>query len=493
MNHIFTTRDYAHHLAGEDTGVGPMIDRVSPGSGRLVARFRQGTAEDAAAAIAQARDAFDNGPWPNKTGMERAAVLRRWADLIEENVERLARIEVDEAGKPIRQARGDLGNVVSLTHFAAGLAMQVHGETYSNLGPQKAGWIHREPVGVVGMIIPWNFPALIFAQKVPFALAAGCTVVVKPSEFTSGTALELARLGTLAGIPEGVLSVVTGYGDPVGEALVKSPDVDFVSFTGSTAIGRRILANSAETLKRVSLELGGKSANIVFADADLEDAIDGSLYGIFYNQGECCCSATRLLVDETIADDFVARLVARAKSLKLGDIHADDSDVGAMISDKHFEKVCSYLSKGKAEGASVLLGGEAANQDAGLFVQPTIFDHVTPDMTIFREEIFGPVLSIIRFKDQDEAVRLANDTIYGLASSLWTKNFDTAHQITPKLRSGSVWINTTIDGSPQMPFGGYKASGFGREMGQAGLDEFTNIKTVFAHLGKREPYYTAKS
>ncbi|WP_336799231.1 aldehyde dehydrogenase family protein [Kaistia sp. MMO-174] len=492
MNQVSTTRDYAHHVSGGDRAPAAMIERHSPATGRLVARFAEGTAADAAAAIAEAREAFDNGPWPQMTGMERAAVVRRWADLIEENLERLARIEVDEVGKPIRQARGDLRNVVSLTHFAAGLAMQMHGETYTNLGPQKAGWIHREPVGVVGMIIPWNFPALIFAQKVPFALAAGCTVVVKPSEFTSGTALELARLGKLAGLPDGTLSVVTGYGDPVGETIVKSPEVDFVSFTGSTAVGRRILANSAETLKRVSLELGGKSANIVFADADLDDAIDGSLYGIFYNQGECCCSATRLLVDEKIADDFVERLVARARTLKLGDVHADDADVGAMISDKHFDKVCSYLARGKAEGATLRLGGEAGAQADGLFVQPTIFDNVTRDMTIFREEIFGPVLSIIRFKDQDEAVRLANDTAYGLASSLWTKNFDTAHQITPKLRSGSVWINTTIDGAPQMPFGGYKASGFGREMGQAGFDEFTNIKTVFAHLGKREPYYPSK-
>lgn len=492
MNYVSTVREYGLDVHDHQAGPLETIDRVSPASGRLVSRFARGTADDAQAAIRAARTAFDSGPWPKLSGAERAAVLRRWADLIEEDKERLARIEVDEVGKPIRMARGDLDGVVDLFHYAAGMAMQMHGETSTNLGPDKIAWIHREPVGVVGMIIPWNFPAIIFAQKVPYALAAGCTVVVKPSEFTSGTALELARLGRQAGVPEGVLSVVTGYGDPVGETLVKSPEVDFVSFTGSTAVGRRIVANSAETLKRVSVELGGKSANIVFADADLDDAIDGSLFGIFFNQGECCCSATRLLVDETIADDFVARLAARAAKMKLGDVHADDSEVGAMISEAHFNKVCSYLDKGKAEGAKLLAGGEADRSGGGYFVQPTVFDHVSPSMTIFREEIFGPVLSISRFKTLEEAVALANDTAYGLANTIWTKNFDTAHMVAPRLRSGTVWINTTVDNGPSTPFGGYKASGFGREMGQHGFEEFTNVKAVVARLGKRTPYYAAK-
>jgi acyl-CoA reductase-like NAD-dependent aldehyde dehydrogenase len=425
------------------------------------------------------------------SGMERAAILRRWADLIETDAERLARIEVDEVGKPIRLARGDIKGAIALTHYAASLAMQVHGEVYNNLGPNKAGWIHREPCGVVGMIVPWNFPALIFGQKVPFALAAGCTAVVKPSEFTSGTALEMARLGEAAGIPKGVLSVVTGYGDPVGEAIVRSPHVDFVSFTGSTAVGKRIIANSSETLKRVSVELGGKSANIVFADADLDDAVDGSMFGIFFNQGECCCSATRLLLEDSIADRFVERLVERSKALKVGDIHAEDADIGALINERHFDKVCSYLERGKADGAKLLMGGVSDQSRGGLFVLPTVFDHVTPEMAIFKEEIFGPVLSITRFNGVEQAVELANDTIYGLANTIWTKNFDVAHQVAPRLRSGTVWINTTIDGAPQMPFGGYKASGFGREMGQAGLDEFTNVKTVFAHLGKRQPFYAS--
>lgn len=492
MNYVSTVREYGIVVDGYASGSSQMIDRVSPASGRLVSRFVSGTAEDAAAAIAVARKAFDDGPWPRLSGLERAAILRRWADLIAEDKERLARIEVDEVGKPIRMARGDLDGVIDLFQFAASLAMQVHGETYTNLGPDKTAWVHREPVGVVGMIIPWNFPAIIYAQKVPYALAAGCTVVVKPSEFTSGTALELTRLAREAGVPDGVISVVTGFGDPVGEALVKSPDVDFVSFTGSTNVGRRIVANSAETLKRVSVELGGKSANIIFADADLDDAIDGALFGVFFNQGECCCAGTRLLVDEAIADTFVERLTARAKAMKVGSVHDDDSDVGAMISETHLNRVCSYLDKGKSEGARLLAGGDVDRSGGGLFVQPTVFDHVAPDMTIFREEIFGPVLSITRFKTTEEAVALANDTTYGLANAIWTKNFDTAHQVAPRLRSGTVWINTVVDTGPQTPFGGYKASGFGREMGQAGFEEFTNVKSVIARLGKRTPYYATK-
>ena len=489
MNHMVATRDYGQHVPGVSILRGASIERVCPANGKLVARFASGSAEDALTAIRVARQAFDTGPWPRLSGMERAAVLRRWADLIAEDAERLAAIEVDEVGKPIRMARGDLAGVVALTHYAASLAMQVHGETYNNVGADKAGWIYREPAGVVGMIVPWNFPALIFAQKVPFALAAGCTAVVKPSEFTSGTALELAKLAQAAGVPDGVLSVVTGYGNPVGETLVKSPNVDLVSFTGSTAVGKRIIANSADTLKRVSVELGGKSANIVFADADIEDAVDGSIFEIFFNQGECCCSAKRLLVDEAIADRFLERLITRTKALRLGAVHADESDIGAIINEPHFDKVCSYLSVGVEEGATLLTGGGTRRDEGGLFVEPTIFDHVTPQMKIFREEIFGPVLSVTRFNSVDEAVALANDTPYGLANTIWTKNFDTAHQVAPRLRSGTVWINTTIDGSPQMPFGGYKASGFGREMGQAGLDEFTNIKTVFAHLVKRIPKF----
>jgi betaine-aldehyde dehydrogenase len=487
------TRQYTHQIANTETrgSSKTFIIRHSSADGQPVAEFAEGTADDAETAILAARKAFDSGPWPRMSGMERGDILLQLAAKIRQNKERLALIEAEEVGKPIRFARSDIEGAASLTTYAAGLAAQVHGESYANLGPQKHGFILREPVGVVGMIVPWNFPALILCQKLPFALAAGCSVVVKPSEMTSGTALEIGRLAVAVGIPEGVINIVTGYGNPVGETLVTSPFVDFVSFTGSTATGRRIIQNSAATIKRVSVELGGKAANIVFPDADLDDAIDGALFGIFFNNGECCCSATRLLVHEDIAHEFESKLRDAAHSLKLGSPLIDETDIGALIHEGHLNKVLGYIESGKKEGAELLAGGQRESAGVcaqGLFVQPTIFGGVKPNMEIFRKEIFGPVLSVSRFKTTEEAITLANDTDYGLANTLWTKNVDTALTVSRELRSGTVWVNTTIDGSPQLPFGGYKASGFGREMGNVGLEEFTQVKTVLFHVGKRTPH-----
>jgi betaine-aldehyde dehydrogenase len=486
------TRQYTHLISNQETNGSSktFIVRKSSADGQPVAEFAEGTVADAQAAILAARKAFDAGPWPRMSGIERGDFLLQLASKIRQHKERLAVIEAEEVGKPIRYARSDIEGAASLTTYAAGLAAQVHGESYANLGSQKHGYILREPVGVVGMIVPWNFPALILCQKLPFALAAGCTVVIKPSEMTSGTALEIGRLAVEAGIPEGVINIVTGYGNPVGETFVTSPSVDFISFTGSTATGRRIIQNSAETTKRVSVELGGKAANIVFPDADLDDAIDGALFGIFFNNGECCCSATRLLVHEDIAPDFESKLRDAACSLKVGSPLVEETDIGALIHEGHLNKVLGYIESGKREGAELLIGGrrESAGVCAqGLFVQPTIFSGVRPEMEVFRKEIFGPVLSVSRFRTTEEAITLANDTEYGLANSLWTKNVDTALTVSRELRSGTVWVNTTIDGSPQLPFGGYKASGYGREMGNAGLEEFTQIKTVLFHLGKRTP------
>jgi len=405
--------------------------------------------------------------------------------------EQLARIDAEEVGKPIRLARGDIDGAIAQFEYAAALAHESHGDTYSNLGGDYLGVVVREPVGVAGLIVPWNFPALIYAQKVPYALAAGCSVVVKPSEFTSGSALEISRLATEAGLPAGVLNVVTGYGSPVGQALVDSPDVDFVSFTGSTATGQRVAASAAATYKRVGLELGSKAANVVFADADLEDAIDGALFAVFFNSGECCVSGSRLLVQESIADAFIERLVQRAQQLHVGPPLEESADVGALIHEDHAEKVLGYIDSAKQEGARMLTGGRrmAGEHAAGIFVEPTIFDGVQPHMRIFREEIFGPVLSILRFTDVEEAIALANDTTYGLANSVWTKNIDTALRVTRALRSGMVWVNTTIDGGPQMPFGGVKSSGYGREMGRAGLEEYTELKSCVIRTGKRDPFY----
>ena len=484
------TRRYTHFISNQERKASsdqPIV-RTSPATGEPVAEFADGTREDAEAAITAARNAFDKGPWPTLSGIDRGNLLLALAARLREEKERLAQIECAEVGKPIKFARGDVEGAIALTTHAAGLAAQVHGDAYSNLGSQKHGFILREPVGVVGLIVPWNFPLLILSQKLPFALAAGCTAVVKPSELTSGTALELARLCREVGIPEGVINVVTGYGRTVGEAIVSHPAVDFVSFTGSTAVGRNVIRNSADSIKRVSVELGGKAANIIFPDADIREAVDGALFGIFFNNGECCCSATRLLVHEEIAPRFEQALAEATANIKLDLPVRDGTDVGPLIHQNHLEKVLGFVESGKREGARLLIGGRravASDLEHGWFVEPTIFSAVKPVMSIFRQEIFGPVLSVSRFRSDEEAITLANDTEYGLANALWTKNVDTALSVCKALRSGTVWVNTMIDGSPQLPFGGYKASGFGREMGNAGLEEFTQVKTILFHSGKR--------
>jgi acyl-CoA reductase-like NAD-dependent aldehyde dehydrogenase len=492
MSTTTEVRTYGHLIDGRDVPAGgALIDREGPATGELIARFADGTADDAARAIAAARRAFDDGPWPRLSGAERSRVLLQMAAAIRERHEQLAQIDAQEVGKPIRLARGDLDATIAQFEYAAALALELHGDAYSNLGAEYLGVVVREPVGVAGLIVPWNFPALIYGQKVPYALAAGCAVVVKPSEFTSGSAVEISRLAAEAGVPDGVLNVVTGYGGTVGQALVDSPDVDFVSFTGSTATGQRVAASAAATSKRVGLELGSKAANVVFADADLDDAIDGALFAVFFNSGECCVSGSRLLVQDSIADEFVERLVARTRELRVGPPSEEDADVGALIHEGHAEKVLGYITSAQEDGARLLTGGRRLDGEhaSGIYVEPTIFDGVKPEMRIFREEVFGPVLSVARFADEAEAIALANDTAYGLANSVWTKNVDTALRLSRALRSGTVWVNTTIDGGPQMPFGGVKASGYGREMGRSGLEEYTEQKSVVFKTGKRDPFF----
>lgn len=481
-------RDYGHLIGGHDEA--PPADRIerrSPATGVVVASYAAGTADDVARAVRAARDAF--ATWPRTTGIERARILNGWAELVEEQVERIARIEVEEVGKPIRQARGDVEGSIGLIRYAASLAPNVHGEAYTNLGEDYAGLVVREPVGVVGAIIPWNFPALIYCQKVPFALAAGCTIVVKPSEWTSGSAIELTRLAHEAGVPDGVLNVVTGYGDPVGAALAGSPDVDLLSFTGSTATGAKVLDGQKANFKRTSLELGGKGANVIFADADLDAAVEGAVVGAYFSMGEECAAGARLLVQQEVADAFTDRLVARSRALVVGDPFDDATDIGALIHPTHLAKVTGYVRAGASHGGRLRCGGDVLNGE-GLFVTPTVFDDVSPDSPLFRDEIFGPVVSVTRFRTVDEAIALANDTSYGLANSVWSKDIDTALRVARALRSGTVWVNTTIDGSPQLPFGGYKASGYGREMGRAGLEEFTEIKALHIRTGRRGPVFS---
>ena len=480
-------RHLGYLIGGEVREPATTLDRFAPGTGALVATVGAGSAHDVDDAVSAARVAFDSGDWPRATGFERAAVLNQVADLIDANADLLARLDAEEGGKPIRLARGDIGGAAMLTRYAAGLAVQMHGTTYTNHGADFTGLVFREPAGVVGLITPWNFPALILCQKLPFALAAGCTVVVKPSELTSSSTLAIARLYAEAGLPAGVLNVVTGDGR-AGQALAEHHGVDVLSFTGSTQTGRKILDASKGNLKKLSLELGGKAANIVFADADLDDAVEGVTFGVFFNNGECCVSAARLLVQDSVADELLARLDTAARQLRVGQPLDLTTDVGAMIHQGHLEKVLGHVEKGRAQGARVVTGGTRANGPDlgdGLYVEPTILDGVTAQMEAFTDEIFGPVLSVSRFSDAAEAVALANGVEYGLANSVWSKDIDKVLPVAKALKSGTVWVNTTIDGPPTMPFGGYKSSGFGREMGQAGFEEFTELKSVSIRTGKR--------
>jgi betaine-aldehyde dehydrogenase len=464
----------------------PMVTRHSPVDGRELAEFAAGDRTDTLRAIAAARRAFDAGRWPTTSSMDRARTLLRVADLIRTNGDRLAHIEAEETGKPLRYAQSDVAGSAELFEYAAGLAMAAHGEAHTGLGEDCTAMVVREPAGVAAMILPWNFPLLLLAQKLPFALATGCTAVVKPSEFTSGTALELAGILTEAGVPDGVVNVVTGYGADVGAVLAESPDVDLLSFTGSTATGHAITAASAGTAKRLSMELGGKAANIVFDDADLDDALDGVLFGAFFNNGECCVAGSRLLVQDSIADVFVERLIAAAKQVRVGDPLDDATDVGPMIHGGHLDKVRGHIASAETNGGRIAVGGGVpSTESAGHFVEPTIILDVTEQSPEFHQEIFGPVLTVTRFGDAAEAVALANATEYGLSGSLWTKNIDRALSVAKKLRSGRVWVNTTIDGGPQLPAGGMKQSGYGREMGNAGFEEFTEVKTIQIREGKR--------
>jgi acyl-CoA reductase-like NAD-dependent aldehyde dehydrogenase len=473
-----------------DAASGRTIDRVSPGhAGVVVGTWPDASADDVRTAVAAARRAFDTGPWPRMSGAERSRLMFKVAELILARQEELALIESLEVGKPIAQARGEIGFCADLWSYAAGQARALEGQSHNNIGDDRLGLVLREAIGVVGIITPWNFPFIIASERVPWAIGAGCTVVLKPSEFTSGTSIRMAELAREAGIPDGVFNVVTGYGDPAGQVLAEDPGTDMVAFTGSVRVGTKLGEIAARSVKRVGLELGGKGPQIVFADADIEAAADGIAYGVYHNAGQCCISGSRLLVQEGVRDALMERLLDISRKVTFGDPLNERTKIGALISEAHVAKVHSHVEAGIAAGAELLLGGERVGEGAGLYYAPTVFAGVTSDMSIAQEEIFGPVLSTLTFRTADEAVAMANATEFGLSASVWSTNLESALQSIRRIRAGRCWINSVIDGTPELPIGGYKKSGLGRELGRYGFDEYSQFKGIHVTFGRPAPWF----
>ncbi|HYM14766.1 MAG TPA: aldehyde dehydrogenase family protein [Dehalococcoidia bacterium] len=477
-------RVYQQFIGGEPVAGadGQTYERRNPADGTPVETIPWGGAEDARRAIAAARAAFDSGAWSKAPATVRATVLRNTAARIRAELLPLAQLLSKEVGKPVNMAIAEVAMAADVYDYYAGLALDMKGDAITNFVPDAVGLTVHEPVGVVGVITPWNFPVLLISWKLAPALAAGCTVVAKPSEFTAGTTFELARIISEAGAPKGVINVVTGAGAVVGAELAASHSVDKIAFTGSTAVGKTIMQAASGNLKKISLELGGKSPNIVFEDANIDQAVGGSFFGIYLNTGQVCQAGSRLFLHEKIKDEFIAKLKTFTATVKVGSPDDPAVTMGPVINEAQLEKVVRYVHAGQEEGAEMLCGGgrlTGETYDKGLFVQPTIFDKVTNSMTIAQEEIFGPVLSVLTFKGADEALRLANDTLYGLASAVWTRNIDTAFKMAKGLQAGTVWVNAYHSaGLPYMPYGGYKQSGIGRELGHEGLEEYMETKAI---------------
>jgi betaine-aldehyde dehydrogenase len=464
---------------------GERIVRMSPAHDVAVSETPRGGVVDADLAVAAARRAFNDGRWSALSGADRATVLLKAAALIRERRDEIALLETLESGKPIVQSRGEVDGAAGIFDYAAGQARALHGDSFNNLGESMFGLVTREPIGVVAVITPWNFPFFILCERVPFILASGCTVVSKPSELTSGTTLLLGQILIDAGLPKGVFNVLTGPGSLVGARLANHEDVDMISFTGSTEVGRGTLQASAGNMKKVGLELGGKNPQVVFADADLDAAADGVVFGLAFNAGQCCVSGSRLVVERTIAEDFAARVVEKIGRLRIGDPLDETTQVGPIVDPRQFEKILALISEGKKDGARLLCGGAPVETEKGRFVAPTVFADATREMSIVREEIFGPVLSILPFDTFDEAIKIANDTCFGLAGSVWTQDLNKALKTMRKLKAGRVWVNCTIAGGPELPIGGFKQSGVGRETGRYGVEEYTQIKSTHIELGER--------
>ena len=461
---------------------GKTFPTINPATGEEICQVAEADVADVEEAVKAAREAFENGPWPKMSAAERGRLLYKLADLVEEHADELAMLESLDNGKPFHVARSaDLGLTAAVYRYYAGWSDKIQGRTVPVAGNYFT-YLRHEPVGVVGQIIPWNFPLLMQAWKLAPALAMGNTVVLKPAEQTPLTALRVGELIMEAGFPEGVVNILPGYGPTAGAAIAKHMDVDKVAFTGSTEVGHLIMEAAAKSnLKRVTLELGGKSPNIVFADADMEEAVEGSHFGLFFNQGQCCCAGSRLFVESKCYDEFVERSIARAKRRTVGDPMDPGTEQGPQVDDVQFEKVMGYIESGKRDGAKLAHGGNRVGS-RGYFIEPTVFVDVKDDMQIAREEIFGPVMSIIKFDDLNDVVRRANRTTYGLAAAVWTRDIGKAHAIANRVRAGTVWVNCYDVFDPGAPFGGFKQSGIGRELGEYGLQQYTELKTVTVKL-----------
>lgn len=462
---------------------GKTFTSVDPSTGEPLATIAEGDKADIDLAVKAARRAFEEGPWSKMTPSERGRIIWKIGDLIEKNREELAELETLDNGKPISISRvADVPLAADLFRYMAGWATKIEGTTIPiSAGNQFLAYTRREPIGVVGQIIPWNFPLLMAAWKIGPALATGCTIVLKPAEQTPLSALRLGELALEAGVPAGVLNIVTGYGETAGAALAAHPDVDKVAFTGSTEVGRLIVHAAAGNLKKVTLELGGKSPNVVFDDADLPSAISGAANAIFFNHGQCCCAGSRLFVEDKIFDKVVEGVSESAKKIRIGPGMNPKTNMGPLVSEEQFQRVCGYMEAGLNEGAKAVVGGKKL-EGKGYFVEPTVLVDTTPQMKVVREEIFGPVVTAMPFKSIDEIAAEANNTNYGLAAGIWTRDIGKAHALANKIKAGTVWINCYNVFDAAMPFGGYKQSGWGREMGKQSLELYTEVKSVCARI-----------